>query len=74
MTIWVDAHLSPAIATWIGKETRFESLGNITTTNIRPLWLNAPILQSLRELKTLMPESHFHAVDVRYLREFVNSP
>lgn len=54
--------------------TRFDSLGNITTTNIRRLWLNAPILQSLRELKTLMPESHFHAVDVRYLREFVNSP
>jgi len=56
------------------EETRFESLGNITTTNIRQLWLNAPILQSLRELKTFMPESHFHAVDVRYLREFVNSP
>jgi MoaA/NifB/PqqE/SkfB family radical SAM enzyme len=54
--------------------TQFESVGNITTTKIRQLWLNSPGLQSLRQLKTLMPESHFHAVDVRYLKEFMNSP
>jgi MoaA/NifB/PqqE/SkfB family radical SAM enzyme len=54
--------------------TRFESLGNITVTKIRQTWLKSPLLIELRQLSAQMPESHFHAVDLRYLKEFADSP
>jgi MoaA/NifB/PqqE/SkfB family radical SAM enzyme len=54
--------------------TQFESLGNITATNMRHLWVKSPLLRSLRQIKELAPASHFHAVDLRYLKEFENSP